>query len=47
MIIFFNNKYSAESLVKGEEYLVRGNVTGNMLKFEIVAPKIKTRRRAR
>ncbi len=40
-IIFFNSKYSAESLVKGNEYLIRGNVTGNLLKFEIIAPKIK------
>ncbi len=40
-IVFFNSKYSAESLIKGEEYLFRGNVTGNLLKFEIVSPKIK------
>lgn len=40
-IIFFNSKYTAESLIKGKEYLFRGNVTGNLLKFEMVAPKIK------
>jgi ATP-dependent DNA helicase RecG len=40
-IIFFNSKYTAESLDMGNEYLFRGNVTGNLLKFEIVSPKIK------
>lgn len=40
-IVFFNSKYTAESLVKGNEYMFRGNVTGNLLKFEMVSPKIK------
>ncbi len=40
-IVFFNNKYTAESLKKGEEYLFRGNVTGSLLKFELISPKVK------
>ncbi len=40
-IVFFNSKYTAENLVKGNEYFFRGNVTGNLIKFEMISPKIK------
>lgn len=40
-IVFFNNRFAAQSLLKNHEYLFRGNVTGNLLKFEIISPKIK------
>ena len=40
-IVFFNNGFVAQKLLKDHEYLFRGNVTGNLLRFEIVSPKIK------
>ena len=40
-IVFFNNKYVAQDLKKGEEYLFRGNVKCGNLKFEVISPKVK------
>ncbi len=40
-IVFFNNKYTPQSLVKNKEYLFRGSVKGTSFKFEIVSPKTK------
>lgn len=40
-IVFFNNKYVAGSLKKGEEYLFKGNIKRSGLKFELVSPKVK------
>lgn len=40
-IVFFNSKYTAGSLKKGNKYLFRGNVFGNLLKFELASPQIK------
>ncbi len=40
-VLFFNNGFVAQKLIKNHEYLFRGNVTSNFLRFEIVSPKIK------
>ncbi len=40
-IVFFNNKYLAQSLKNGEEYLFKGNVRRIGLKFELISPKVK------
>ena len=40
-IIFYNSKYAAESLVKDNEYILRGNVEFKFGKYEISSPKIK------
>ena len=40
-VIFFGNKYVAQSLKKGEEYLFRGAVQRSKLKLEIISPKVK------
>ncbi len=38
-IVYFNNKYSYDALVEGEEYLFHGRVTANFLKKSIIAPE--------
>ena len=40
-IIFYNSKYAAESLVKDNEYILRGSVEFKFGKYEISSPKIK------
>lgn len=40
-IVFFNNKYVAQSLKTGEEYLFKGNIKKNGFKFELISPKVK------
>lgn len=40
-IVFYNSKYAAESLVKDNEYILRGNVEFKFGKYEISSPKIK------
>ncbi len=39
-IVFFNNKFTANSLKHGETYMVRGNVTKQFDRYQIVSPKI-------
>ncbi len=41
-IIFFNSKYTAESLKVGEEYLLKGPITKNLLGYKMINPKIKS-----
>ncbi len=40
-IIFFNSKYLADKLKVGKKYLIKGNLSKRLDKYEIVAPKIK------
>ena len=40
-IVLFNNKYAAEKIVMGEEYLFYGPVTGDMIHRQMTAPAIE------
>lgn len=40
-LVFFNNKYTAESLKAGEEYLFYGKVGGNFHRREMIAPLVE------
>lgn len=40
-LTFFNNKYTAESLVAGEEYLFYGKVGGNFHRREMTSPLVE------
>ncbi len=40
-IVFFNNKYAAQSLKEGAEYLFKGNIVRNNLQYELISTKFK------
>lgn len=40
-IVFFNNKYIADKLKKGETYLFYGKITGDMTAYQMVNPSIE------
>lgn len=40
-IVFFNNRFTPQSMKKGNYYLIRGNFKRNLGHFEVVSPKVK------
>ncbi|MBQ6819434.1 MAG: ATP-dependent DNA helicase RecG [Clostridia bacterium] len=41
-VLFFNTKYAAQALRRGETYLFYGKVSGSLLKRELVSPTVYT-----
>lgn len=40
-VIFFNNKYIADKLKKGETYLFYGKITGNITSYKMINPSVE------